>query len=54
MDISFKKILIVILATVTFSVILVKNPSLITYLGIVGITVNLLGAVLYIYGELMG
>lgn len=52
MDISFKKILIVVLAIVAFLVILVRYTSLLKYLGIVGILANLLGAILYIRGDL--
>lgn len=52
MDTSFKKAVIVFLAIVAFLVILIRYTSLFKYLGIVGILANLLGAVLYIRGDL--
>ena len=52
MDASFKKMITISLAAVAFLVILIQYPSLFKYLGIVGIFANLLGAVLYIRGDL--
>jgi hypothetical protein len=52
MDISFKTVLFIFLAFIAFVVALFKYPSIFKYLGIVGIIANLLGAVLYIRGDL--